>query len=64
MLGRERNCKSMQITTLRGDSIRCTVALAERQRAVERGRGPCGDAALIASSEVMHDSFAVLSCKP
>lgn len=64
MLGRERNCQSMQITALRGDSIRCTVAVAERHRGVERGRGSMRRQALISSSEVMHDSFAVLSCKP
>lgn len=63
MLSRERNCQSMQITTQRGDSIRCTVAVAERHRGVERGRGPCGDGRW-SPPEVTHDSFAVLSCKP
>lgn len=39
---KEKNRQSMQIATLRGESIRCLVAGAEKARTgLEKGRGPC-----------------------
>lgn len=62
---KERNRQSMQIPALRGESIRCIEAGAERQGVVERGRGPCREMVQSHADHILWDNaLLLLFCPP